>query len=249
MRGRNELTKLLLNAGYINEDPPDFVETWNDFYGGWTYNRKIWNRLVFETPCGLLVSGADLCGGTTQYMGVDFTLENNNYTVCCPKFDREPCGLNHEVLRNRPHGPGEPKSAHCEFITQCACHLSNKPYEYKYSLDKAHNDVQTESDKLFKLFNEQKKGRACRHHSRYNRTTKTWTMIYNPRDYCAKYNMCGYCNVLQTELSEKKGNIYYDIKTTWTEKGIGLLPDEEKTVIKKGVKLLERPVSATICER
>ena len=235
----NELTRLLLKAGYTKGEPPDFVEEWSDFYGGWQYGCNLWHYLVFETPCGLLVNGVELYGGTMSTGGVDFTFENNNYTVCCPKFNREPCGLNHEVLREKPMLRGS--------IISCACRLSNKPYDYAQSLEKAHDDVQKEADELFEEFKAAKKGRACRHHSHYNRRTKTWRMSYDPQD-CVKYGVCGYCNVLQERISEKKGNVYYDIKTSWIEKGVGLLPDENRTVIRKGVKLLNRKASVTICE-
>jgi len=237
----NELTKLLLNAGYTKEEPPDFVEKWNDFYGGWTYNHKIIYRLVFETPCGLLVSGAELYGGTMAYMGMDFTFENNNYVVCCPKFNRDgPCELNHELLRNSSIGSYEK-------IIHCACHLSNKPYEYEHSLEKAHDDVHAESDILFKEFNKKHNGRACRHHSHYNRATRTWHIYYNPQEYCTN-NICTYCHLLQKDISEKKGNVYYDEKKTWIDKGNELIPDETRVTIRKGIKLLERSVSVTICE-
>ena len=237
----NELTRLLLKAGYTKEEPPDFVEKWNAFYGGWTYNYKTWNYLVFETPCGLLVSGAELYGGTMSYMGVDFTFENNNYVICCPKFNREgPCELNHELLRDNPFGA-------LEKIIHCACHLSNKPYEYEHSLEKVHDDVHAESEVLFKKFNEKHNGRACRHHSHYNRTTRTWRIHYNPQEFCT-HNICEYCHILQKNISDKKGNVYYDEKTTWIEKGNDLIPDETRITIRKSEKLLKRPVSVTICE-
>ena len=235
----NELTKKLLNAGYTKENPPDWVKPWNDFYGGWTYPVKMIYKMTLETPCGLLSKAEGAVTGHMSYGGVEWTLENDCYTVCCPKFDGNPCELNHELLR-KPCGSTEK-------ITQCACKITDKPYDYEKSLEKAHDDVWRESKELFNAFNTLKKGRACKIHSGYNRTTKKWKMIYNPQRKCDWCNNT-YCTVLQTEKSQKTGNVYYDVKTSWIEKGNGLIPDEQKTVIKKGVKLLEHQISMTICE-
>ena len=76
---------------------------------------------------------------------------------------------------------------------------------------------------------------------------KQWRMLYDPIS-CAREGFCHYCDVLQTELSSKKGNVFYDVKISRTQKGFGLYPDERAVSIIKGKKLLEKSVSLTLCE-
>lgn len=238
----NKLTKDLLAEGYTKENPPDWVAPWNDFYGGWQYPIKmVWN-MVFETPCGLLIKGAEFSPGHMSYMGVDWTVENDNYAVLCPKFDGKPCELNHELLR------GHSNKGYYDTLTHCACRKTDKPYDYERSYEKAHADVWAESDRLFGEYDKHLHGRACRYRSHYSRTRKQWRMIYDPMECANSHIPCEFCKVLQTPISAKKGNVFYDIKKTWIEKGVGFLPDEEKASITKGVKLLPRPVSVTLCE-
>lgn len=59
---------------------------------------------------------------------------------------------------------------------------------------------------------------------------------------------CSYCDVLAKEIDSRKGNVFYDLRKTWTQKGTGFFPDEQKAAIKKGCKLLGRTASLTICE-
>lgn len=237
----NELTKRLLNEGYTKESPPDWVNDWNDFYGGWQYPNDMILKMVFETPCGLLIKGSEINNGSMSFMGANWTIENDNYAVTCPKFSQEPCNLNHELLRDCHIG-------HRELLTHCACHLTDKPYNYEHSYKKAHDDVWAEAEELFKDFERQLNGRACKARCRYNRTTKKWSMHYDPIDCAHDRLNCRFCKVLQKELSPNKGNVYYDIKKTWIETGEGFLPDIQKTSITKGVKLLNRPASVTLCE-
>lgn len=238
----NKLTQRLLSEGYTKDNPPDWVRPWNDFYGGWTYPVKMLYDMVYETPCGLLTKGVGV-NGHMSYMGVNWTVENDNYTVTCPKFDGNPCELNHPLLRDSTFGSNEK-------ITHCACRLTDKPYDYGHSLEKAHDDNFIEADRLFEEFDKKLDGRACKNRSHYSRATKKWHMHYDPRDctHCMGSGCKEYCKFLQTEMSPKKGNVFYDIKHTWIEKGEGFLPDIERVSITKGVKLLDRPVSVTLCE-
>ena len=237
----NELTKTLLAAGYTKDTPPDFARDWKDYYGGWTYALETLYWMVWETPCGLLAQNLGV-HGHMSFAGVDWMPENNNPEICCPKFDGVPCELNHPALRNTAMGTDK--------TTTCACRPSNKPYDYECSFDRAHDDVRREADRLFDEYDERLKSRACRLRSHYNRHAKQWRMYYDPRR-CAviKNPDCErYCKFLQTEMSEKKGNVYYDVKHTWIEKGKGFFPDTEQAEITKGIKLLDRPVSVTLCE-
>ncbi|HCA28885.1 MAG TPA: hypothetical protein DEP23_04595 [Ruminococcaceae bacterium] len=237
----NKLTKKLFAEGYTREKYPDYVNPYNWFYGGFTYTAKHLHSMVFSTPCGLLLTGSYFTNGHTSYAGVEWMAENDNPTVTCPYFSKkEPCQLRHELLCG------------CELLSRlgkivsCACHQVNEPYDYEHSFYKILDDVEKESGELFKAFNAQKHGHACRLQSYYDRHSKQWHMAYDPR-MCATYG-CSYCDVLQTELSPKKGNVYYDEIATCTEKGYGFFPDKVITAAIKGKKLLKHQVSITICE-
>lgn len=42
--------------------------------------------------------------------------------------------------------------------------------------------------------------------------------------------------------------MFYDLCKTWTQEGMGLFPDHQRTIVEKGLKLLDKAVSLTICE-
>ena len=132
-------------------------------------------------------------------------------------------------------------------VYQCACHQTARPYTYEGSVDEVHDRVWKEAGERWELFKAQHKGRVCRHQSRYGRTTKTWKAFYDPMD-CAGLGFCTYCDVLEKELDTRKGNVFYDLRKSWTVKGEGLFPDQRKTVLEKGRKLLSSTVSLTLCE-
>ena len=59
---------------------------------------------------------------------------------------------------------------------------------------------------------------------------------------------CRYCQVLDKELDTRRGNVFYDVKETRIIKGDWLFPDKEVTTVRKGIKVLDRTVSLTLCE-
>lgn len=238
----NCLSLQLLQEGWTKDQiPPRCRGEWKDYYGGWEYSGEAMAAMTFETPCGLLVGGSHWVSGHMYYMGMEWTVENGNPTLTCPRFRAEPCPLNHPLLRNCAYVGG------AERLTPCACHRTERPYTYEGSVDEAHDLVWAEADRLFEAFDRAHSGRVCRYQSRYNRTTKRWRTEYNPLE-CARLGVCRWCKVLQTEFSQKKGNVFYDLKTTWTELGEGVFPDQVKTQVTKGVKLLEKTASLTLCE-
>lgn len=235
----NRTTEQLLKQGYSKEQTPPGMKGWHFFYGGWTYSRDTLQDMTFETPCGLLVKGSRFLSGDMSFMGVNWMPENDNPTVTCPYFDRPECDLVHELLRGHTTGK--------EHLHFCNCHLSDRIYSYAESLDKAHDDVWKEAEILWQRFSDAHHGRVCKQHAVYNRATKQWKIHYNPFE-CANHGcLGGHCPILDTDISLKKANIYYDIKTTWTVKGEGMLPDEKKARMEKGIRLLDRQVSETIC--
>lgn len=238
----NRITEQLLKQGHTKDKTPPGMKDWNFFYRGWTFSSETLQDMTFETPCGLLVKGSRFTAGCMSCKGVDWMPENDNPTVTCPYFDRPDCSLVHEALRRHAAGIAGKEKLHF-----CNCHLSERVYDYDHSLDKAHDDVRREAETLWQRFSDERHGRVCKQHAAYNRATKQWSIHYDPfvcaRERCARSR----CPVLDREISDRKANIYFDVITIWTDKGEGMFPDMEKTRIEKGIRLLDRQVSETIC--
>lgn len=242
MKEVNELTRRLLAEGWKPEDTPPGTHPYQDYYGGWTYTGEAIRSMVWETPCGLLADGRHFLNGYMSYHGVDWRPENGNPALCCPVFPSAPCPLRDPLLCNQRY------DLHSDDVVyQCACHQTDLPYTYEGSVDEAHDRVWKEADERWEVYKAQHKGRICRQQSRYGRTTKTWRSFYDPMD-CASFGCCSYCDVLAQELDTHKGNVFYDLRKSWTVKGEGLFPDQRKTVVEKGRKLLGHTASLTLCE-
>lgn len=162
--------------------------------------------------------------------------------ICCPVFPSAPCPLRDPLLCNERY------DLHSnDVVYQCACHQVDRPYTYEGSIDEAHDRLWKEAGERWEVFKAQHNGRVCRQQSRYGRTTKTWRAFYDPID-CANLGCCSYCDVLAKELDTRKGNVFYDLRRSWTVKGEGLFPDQRKTIVEKGCKLLGSTASLTLCE-
>lgn len=243
MKELNELTRRLLAEGYTPEDTPPGTQEYKSYYGGWTYTWQALNDMVFETPCGLLVRGSHFTNGYLSWQGVDWRPENDNPVVPCPRFMSEPCPLRHPLLQ------AEKYCCHSDDVVyQCNCHPTDRPYTYEGSLDEAHKRVWQEADEKWQQFFADHRGRVCRHQSRYGRTSKAWQTYYSPMECVHLQFCCTHCDVLDQDLVPQKGNVFYDVKKIWTEKGVGLIPDEQRVSIEKGRKLLDRTASMTICD-
>lgn len=241
MKEINELTRQLLAEGWKPEDTPPGTRPYVDYEGGWTYTGDAIRGMVWETPCGLLVKGGHFLNGYMSYNGVDWRTENGNPVITCPMFPSKPCPL------RDPRLCSERYSCHSDdIIWQCACHRTDRSYTYEGSTDEAHAQVWKEADRLWELFKAKHNGRVCRQQSHYGRTTKTWSTFYDPVS-CSRMG-CSYCDVLAKEIDLHRGNVFYDLRKTWTQKGTGFFPDEQKVSIKKGCKLLGRTASLTICD-
>ncbi len=88
----NELTKRLYAEGYTRENYPGYVVwgDWQNFSYKWEHELKF----VWETPCGLLVSGDSNIGrgiacGDMSYNGIWYCPENNNPDIRCPMCKKE----------------------------------------------------------------------------------------------------------------------------------------------------------------
>ena len=178
------------------------------------------------------------------YMGIDWTEENDNVTILCPHYSRNgTCKLNHPLLED----PRATAGCHYENLHFCAVHETDKPYQYDTSVQRIRDLADQEQEQLWQEFSKQKKGRVCKHHCSYNRSTKKWSAGYFP-ERCADYG-CHYCVILQAEIDRsKKGNVFYDEKVTRKIAGEGLFQEYERVTITKGKRLLTRTVPLLICE-
>lgn len=237
---QNELTKQLLSEGWTKEQTPEGLLPWNDFYGGWQYKRSTYQKFVFQTPCGLLVKG-DKIISDMAYMGVRWTVENNNPVINCPYFGLRNCPCRHPLLQGKRL---------YSFVSRigsykhCAVSRTSFPWEYCNSVEKVLDDNSHEEDLLWEIFSQKHNGRACRHQAYFNRSEKKWHMRYDPMT-CAQYG-CSHCSMLDKPISPKKANVYYDLKKSYVQKGQGFLPDETIVSITKGIKLLR--ASETVCD-
>ena len=239
----NELTRRLLAEGYKPEDTPPGMCAYAAHEGGWTYDIATLRSMIYETPCGLLAKGDHFTNGYMSYGGIDWRPENDNPVICCPVFTSEPCPLMHPALQRlhmNCHGTSS------DIVRQCDCHPTKRPYAYECSVDEVSDRGQQEANRRWELFSAAHKGRVCRFQSAYGRTTKEWHTWYDPMD-CAHMN-CRYCDVLAKELDLKRGNVFYDLRMSCTQKGSGLFPNQRKVSITKGCKLLKKTTSLSVCD-
>lgn len=216
----------------------------DNVYGGFEYNRVYSDNFLYKTGCGMYVKGSNVLTHM-GYMGEEWCHENDNPVVRCP-YDKAECPLND----NRLHGIfGGGNCIQC----WCACHKTDAPYDYDHSFEKAEKDRQDEKRRKYQEYADAHNGRICQNHMYYNERTREWNMYYEPA-ICAR--MCstqnGYCPVLGRELNEKRGNVYYDLKTSGikkqTEAQHSLFDGERWTHIEKGMRVFKNPCSMDICE-
>lgn len=179
------------------------------------------------------------------YMGEEWCHENDNPVVRCP-YDKAECPLNDKRL----HGIfGGGLCIQC----WCACHKTDEAYDYEHSFEKANQDRKDEERRKYQEYSDAHNGRVCQNHMYYNERTREWNMYYEPAK-CA--SMCfaqnGYCPVLGRKLNKKRGNVYYDLKTSGikkqTEAQRSLFDGERWTHIEKGMRVFKNPCSMDICE-
>lgn len=251
LTGYNELTKTLLTAGYhAGQFPADQVhiaqgaarsadDPLDNYYGGFEFNRTYSNTLVFQTGCGKFVLGKNVLSGM-GYQGIEWCLENFNPVIRCP-YDKSECPDNDPLLHGT-HGGG--LCIQC----WCVCHPTDAPYDYANSYEKVEQDRQEEKKRKYQEYADAHNGRICQNHMYYDERTREWNLKYDPKD-CALLRCSGMCPILGKELDRKKGNVYYDIKTTQRRYDLDgtLFEGQVDTVIQKGIRKFEHPVSMDIC--
>lgn len=252
----NKLTQQLLAQGYTaNNFPKDKVHIahgcyaingnpLDNVYGGFEYNRIYYESFVYKTGCGMYVKGSDV-NSNMGFMGEEWCHENDNPVVRCP-YDEAQCHNNDSRL----HGmQGGGLCIQC----WCVCHRTDEPYDYEHSFEKAENERKEEMKRKYQEYSDAHNGRICEKHMHYDERTRMWALHYEPKS-CAKlcYSQNGYCPILGKQLSKKRGNVYYDIKTSVIPntdgKQISLFDKSEEVTVSKGHRFFEKPCSMDICE-
>ena len=234
-----KVTKELLAAGWTKDQTPEGFRPWNDYYGGWEYKESVFRKFVFRTPCGMLVKG-DKVIDNMAYMGVNWTVESDNPVINCPFYALHDCSLRHPLLRNEFAYNYRSQLGNIKHCSVCRTDLT---WDYENSVEKVLDANKREEDLLWDSFLVRHEGRACRHQCHFNRSEKKWYIHYDPNT-CTNYH-CSYCAILDKPVSEKKANVYYDLKKSYVKPGQGFMPDETITSITKGIKLTR--ASETIC--
>ena len=256
MREYNKLTKKLLSEGYtVDNYPKGKVRIgnsyrWNkdnpldNYDGGFVYLRIYSDDITYRTGCGMYVKGKNAIDNM-GYMGEEWCHENFNPVIRCP-YDKADCPDNDERL----HGMrGGGLCIQC----WCVCQRTDEIYDYESSFEKEEKLRQQEKETKYKEFSDAHNGRICERHMYYDEKTRKWKLIYSPKlcaDLC--YSKDGYCPILGKQLSKKRGNVYYDIKTSGMiqqrEAQQSLFDGEAWTHIRKGVRFFKKPCSIDICE-
>ena len=256
MEKYNKLTKVLLERGYSAENfPEDKVRIaggrysrngnpLDNIYGGFEYNRAYCNTLVYKTGCGMHVTGRNVISNM-GFKGEEWCHENDNPVIRCP-YDKSDCSMNDKRL----HGMrGSGLCIQCF----CVCHKTNEPYDYGNSFEKAEKERQEEKERKYKEFSDAHGGRICENHMYYNERSREWRMVYEPSNCAAMcYSQNGFCPILGRKLSTKRGNVYYDLKTSSILKQrdaqTSLFDGSAWTHIEKGIRFFKKPCSMDICE-
>lgn len=242
----NKLTQRLLSEGYTVENYPDYVqidssrwgrEALQNLSGGFEYKRWYVDEFVYKTGCGKCVQARNVIQDLS-YMGQLFSHENDNPVINCP-YRKSDCELNDKVLHGKTGG------GLCA-ICFCVCHRTDDPYDYEGSIEKANDERENEKERKYQEYSELHHGRVCRNHMCYNEHDNTWRQEYRP-DICVNHCYSSFCPIRQRELSKKKGNVFYDLKTTTIRQEGTIFDGEEIVNITKGIRFFGHPVSIDIC--
>lgn len=262
MKEYNELTKRLLAEGYTAESfPKDKVHIahgcysrngnpLDNIYGGFEYNRTYYENFIYKTGCGMFAKGINVLT-SMGFMGEEWCHENDNPVIRCP-YDKAECPDNDSRL----HGmQGGGLCIQC----WCVCHRTAEPYNYENSFEKAKKEQHEEKERKYLEYCEAHKGRICRNHMHFDERTRIWALRYNP-EICARMKCYGWkgralnehssiCPIMGRELTKEKGNVFYDLKTSYLRTDLNgtLFEGQIDTAIEKGARVFDAPVSMDIC--
>lgn len=236
---KNDLTWKLFDEGSTPQDHPPYVR-WVDYKYEFEYTAEYLYSTVWESPCGLLKEG-NPSHGYMSYLGINWREENNNPVFRCP-YDKADCELNHKLLRIA--------KGHKYNIVDCAFCLSDRPYDYANSYEKAwderHAWVQKKKDEYY---NKLRFGKGHCECILYDEEKKAWYARYDP--YTCAVRCCNpenICTLTGKRLDSGKGNVYYDLKVTWIRREGSLWDGEEIISIVKGKKAFKSARPLSICE-
>lgn len=106
----NKLTRQLFAVGYTKDQYPDYVKyngykSLFDVLGGFIYQPWFVRKLVFQTGCGLLVSGEEIANDADHmgYQGITWCVENNNPVIMCP-YEKPSCEYKDPLLNMEESG-------------------------------------------------------------------------------------------------------------------------------------------------
>lgn len=259
----NKLTERLLAEGYTADNfPKDKVyiahgcyagngNPLDNIYGGFEYNRMYYETFTYKTGCGMYVKGSEVITHM-GCMGDEWCHENDNPVIRCP-YDKPQCPDNDSRLHGMRGG------GLC-IQRWCVCHRTDDPYDYEKSIEKAEKERKEEKERKYLEYCEAHNGRVCRNHMYFNERTRTWALRYDPRT-CAKLKCNGWkgmaidkydstCPIMGRELTKEKGNVFYDLKTSYLRTDLNgtLFEGQIDTEIKKGIRVFDSPVSMDICQ-
>lgn len=230
----NKITRELLKLGYTKEKPPDKFREWNDFYGGWQYTVNQEQNIVVEAPCGIIGNAYTIgAGSLCCWLGVDWCLENDNALIACP-FNKLNCPKNNPLISDKKIAGS----------VQCPVHITCKAFDYDSSIEKIRAENEAKKEALYKEFCAERGGKACRNMSRFDEAKGKWSIRYNPMN-CLN---CSYCTLLDKDMGTAKGNVFYDVKTTYLQKNNGFIPDEKVSSIIKGKRLFDKSKNLELCK-
>ncbi|MDE7099057.1 MAG: hypothetical protein K2O60_07925 [Ruminococcus sp.] len=236
----NQLTKKLLAEGYTKENYPDYIEGYNEYYGGFTYKYEYKRQMVFQTQCGLFCK-YDSAFDDMSYAGIDWTAENDCLICYCPYHTRKiKCCLNDENLEELSTG------SHYENMHFCRLRMTDELYCKEHSVEHLEEINEETKKRKIEEFSEKHKGRICEMQIRYSHSTEEVSQIYDI-NACMEMG-CTFCTLRNKEIFGKKVNIIYDTEIVSLEKGFGMIPDSEKISIVRNIKFTKHPIPETLAE-
>lgn len=227
----NLLTEKLFADGYTKDNYPAYIHQFLPYSGGFVYKEIYVDSLVVKLPCGVVAKARRFLR-EMSYNGVDYCFENNNPVFICP-FGKDCCQRNEELKMDNS-------------LCFCCGVISDEPYSYENSLEKKEDEQEQRKKTSFEEFSLSHKGRVCEYQCKYDADTDTWKQEYNPMN-CLRNN-CTHCKIKDKEVGAQKGNIYFDLESTWTCRDGSLFDGEQTISVTKGIPYFERSYPLSILE-
>jgi hypothetical protein len=231
----NQLTEKLLAEGHTRESFPDYVQVGGGYELTFKYAFAHLCKMVWETPCGLMRKGGHWLVGSTSYLGVTYSAENDNPLGGCPHYDKTPCP--HRVAWAAERGFwGE----------TCVFHEARRPYDYGKSIEKFDDEArETERAAREKMRAENPQAlmcQNCRWDEREQRYKKRYDLDACVRMPCQN----SVCAITREPFDKEQVYIVYDTRKSYLTKE-GLFEETREEII-KGIKVFKNSCDRTIAE-